>query len=44
MNDPAMPKPVPTRKIPNWVLLVVLLAVAAALYAAVVLKIARIGF
>lgn len=44
MNDPAMPKPQPTRKIPNWALLVVLLAVAAGLYVSVVLKIARIGF
>jgi hypothetical protein len=44
MNGPAMPKPDRTRNLSNWALLVVLAALAAALYLAIALKIAKLGF
>jgi hypothetical protein len=44
MNAPAMPKPDRTRNLSNWALLVVLAALAAALYLAIALKIAKLGF
>ncbi len=44
MNRPAMPKPDRTRNLSNWALLVVLAALAAALYLAIALKIAKLGF
>jgi hypothetical protein len=44
MNGPAMPKPERTRNLSNWALLVVLAALAAALYLAIALKIAKLGF
>ena len=44
MNRPAMPKSDRTRNFSNWALLVVLAALAAALYFAIALKIAKLGF
>jgi hypothetical protein len=43
-NDPQMPDLSPNRKRRNWLVLVVLAALAALLYVAVVVKIACYGF
>ena len=44
MNRPVMPKLDRARNFNNWLLLVILLAVAALLYGAIVMKVARLGF
>jgi len=46
MNDPAMTKTKSdrTRRMLNWAVLVVLLAVAAGLYVGVIVKIVKSGF
>ena len=46
MNDPAMTKTKSdrTRRMLNWAVLAVLLAVAAGLYVGIILKVAKFGF
>ena len=44
MNDPAMPRPDRTRNLSNWALLVVLAALAAAIYLVVAMKIVKLAF
>jgi hypothetical protein len=44
MTDPAMTKSDRTRRMWNWTVLAVLVALAAALYVTVVIKIAKYGY
>jgi len=44
MNPPAMPTPDRRRDVRNWIVFMLLLAAAALMYAAIVMKIGRFGY